>query len=77
MQEPGLDGRHRDQSGQIRRKNPTTLIRNMVPDYPELSVLTPDATLSGVMQRHQLAGLEEVRQFARDKAAQQRRTSRQ
>ncbi|MEJ0095559.1 MAG: hypothetical protein WDN46_19795 [Methylocella sp.] len=33
MKQPGLDNRHRDQTGEIRRKNSNTLVRTLREEY--------------------------------------------
>jgi hypothetical protein len=33
MKQPGLDDRHRDQGGEIRRKNSNTLVRTLRKEY--------------------------------------------
>jgi hypothetical protein len=67
MSKAGLDGRARDNDGQIRRKSGATKISTLVKDYPELDVLTQNATLKGVERRHGLDGLDAVRRFAKEK----------
>lgn len=47
MKEPGLDGRHRDQNGQISQKRSDTLNKNLSQPIPNFS---PNATL-GTMRR--------------------------
>jgi hypothetical protein len=42
MQQPGLDGRHRDDDGEIRQKRSDTLNRNLPQPIPEFR---SDATL--------------------------------
>jgi hypothetical protein len=42
MKEPGLDGRHRDKTGEIQRKRSDTLNKNLSKRIPEFS---PNATL--------------------------------
>jgi hypothetical protein len=63
----GLDDRARDKDGRIREKSGASKIRNLLPKYPELRVFSPDATLSGIRQRHGVESLDEIRKLAREK----------
>jgi hypothetical protein len=64
----GLDGRERDKDGRIRAKSGAAKIKNLVDDYPELKVFSPEATLSGLRQRHGVESLDELRKLAREKS---------
>jgi hypothetical protein len=65
----GLDGRARDDDGRIREKSGATKIKNLTGKYPELEVLSPEATLSGIRTRYGVQSLDEIRKLARDKGS--------
>jgi hypothetical protein len=73
MADEGLDGRARDEDGRIRAKSGAAKMGHLAKTYPELDVFTPDATLTGIKTKYGLDSLEEVRQLARQKRAQQNR----
>lgn len=53
MRQPGLDGRHRDQDGEIHEKRSDTLVRTLRKDYGDgfLPEFRADATLGTVLKR--------------------------
>lgn len=52
MKEPGLDGRHRDEDGEISRKRSDTLIGTLRNTYPNFAPGFPDsATLGEVKEK--------------------------
>lgn len=61
----GLDNRSQDKNGQIREKNGAAKIGNMTPEYPELRIFKPQATLTQVKRNTGLGSLDEVRRYAR------------
>ena len=65
----GLDDRARDKDGRIREKSGATKISTLLPKYPELKEFSPDATLSGIRQRHGVESVDEIRKLARAKQA--------
>lgn len=67
MTDRGLDGRDRDESGRIRAKSGASKMGNLAETYPELRVFSPDATLTGIRNRHGVESLDEVRELARAK----------
>jgi hypothetical protein len=64
MQEPGLDGRYRDQrkplSGQIRAKNGNALNGNLPQPIPGFRADATVATMRKVTGQHGLAGIRAV-----------------
>jgi hypothetical protein len=72
MKEPGLDGRHRDQNGEISRKHGTTLIRTLrkiygqsfAAGYPETAKLSEvlhqlnETSLSQLQRDHKTGHLD-------------------
>lgn len=62
MKEPGLDDRHRDQNGEIRRKRKDTLVGTLRETYgPDfLSDFRSDATLGTVLKKTGLSSLTEL-----------------
>jgi hypothetical protein len=66
MKEPGLDGRHRDQSapkkGEIQQKRGDTLNKNLPRPIPEFS---PNATLATMRRKTGQTSEEAVRRVAK------------
>lgn len=62
MREPGLDDRHRDQNGEIRRKRDDTLVGTLRETYgPDfLSDFRSDATLGTVLKKTGFHSLTEL-----------------
>jgi hypothetical protein len=62
MEQPGLDGRHRDQNGQIRQKNGNTLVRTLREQYGDefASGYRSDAHLSTVLEREGAESLSQL-----------------
>lgn len=62
MKQPGLDGRHRDQNGQIRQKNGTTRVGTLRDQYGDgfASGYRSDAHLNTVLRREGAASLSEL-----------------
>ena len=48
MKEPGLDGRERDEGGEIRRKRNDSEAKNLRKDYPEFYNVRGDAKLGNI-----------------------------
>ncbi|HZZ22186.1 MAG TPA: hypothetical protein VFE60_06235 [Roseiarcus sp.] len=48
MKKPGLDGRHRDQDGEIQQKRSDTLNKNLSKPIPQFS---PDTTLGEMRKK--------------------------
>ena len=62
MKEPGLDDRHRDQSGEISQKHGNTLNKHLSPPIPGFS---PDSTLDSMRQATGKTSIEDVRDAAK------------
>lgn len=62
MQEPGLDGRHRDQNGQISQKRSDTINKNLSQPIPNFS---PNATLGAMRRETGQTSLAAVREAAK------------
>jgi hypothetical protein len=62
MNEPGLDGRHRDQSGEIDLKRGNTLNKHLPVPIPQFG---PDVTLETMRQRTGETSIEKVREKAK------------
>jgi hypothetical protein len=62
MKQPGLDKRHRDKSGEIRRKNSNTLVRSLRKEYGErFAKGYPDnATLGTVLKKEKAESLDQL-----------------
>ena len=63
MKEPGLDGRHRDQSGRIDQKRSDTLNKNLPKPIPEFRA---DATLGHMRKVTGKVSEEAVRRAAKN-----------
>lgn len=62
MKEPGLDGRHRDQDGQIQQKRGDTLNKNLSDPIPQFS---PNARLDTMRKETGKTSVEDVREAAK------------
>lgn len=62
MKQPGLDGRHRDQNGQIRQKNGNTLVRTLREQYGDefAAGYRSDTHLSTVLEREGAGSLSQL-----------------
>jgi hypothetical protein len=63
----GLDGRHRDNNGQIERKHGNTKMRTLKPEYPELKNFRNDDTLGQVRARYGVESLDALLEKLRTK----------
>jgi hypothetical protein len=66
MKEPGLDKRHRDKDGEIRRKNSNTLVKTLRKEYGEdfLKGYKANAKLGAVLKKE---GVESVHDLVKRK----------
>lgn len=62
MNEPGLDGRHRDENGRIEQKHGNTLNKNLPEPIKEFS---PNARLDTMRKETKQNSIEGVRQAAK------------
>jgi hypothetical protein len=62
MEEPGLDGRHRDENGRIQQKRGDTLNKNLPQPIPEFS---PNAKLETMRKETGKVSIEDVRKAAK------------
>jgi hypothetical protein len=62
MKEPGLDGRHRDETGQIQQKRGDTLNKNLPKPIPQFS---PNARLDTMRKETGKTSVEDVREAAK------------
>lgn len=62
MKEPGLDGRHRDQNGQIEQKRGDTLNKNLA---QPISNFSPNARLDTMRRETGKVSIADVRQAAK------------
>jgi hypothetical protein len=62
MKQPGLDGRHRDQGGEIRRKNTNTLVRTCRKEYGDdfAKGYRSDAQLGTVLRKEGVDSLSDL-----------------
>lgn len=62
MKQPGLDGRHRDQNGQIRQKNGTTHVGTLREQYGDgfAAGRRSDMHLSTLLEREGAASLSQL-----------------
>ena len=62
MKQPGLDDRHRDRDGEIRRKNSNTLIRTLRGEYGSdfAKGYRSDAQLGTVLRKEGVDSLHEL-----------------
>lgn len=61
MKEPGLDGRHRDKTGQIQQKRGDTFNKNLSKPIPQFS---PNTTLAKMREKTGKVSEEDVRRAA-------------
>ena len=66
MKQPGLDHRHRDRDGEIRRKNSNTLVRTLRKEFGDdfAKGYRSDATLGTVLRKE---GKESLHQLQKPK----------
>jgi hypothetical protein len=62
MEEPGLDGRHRDKDGQIDLKHGNTLNKHLPEPIPQFS---PEMTLEQMRQKTGERSIEKIREAAK------------
>lgn len=62
MDEPGLDGRHRDENGRIQQKRGDTLNKNLPQPVPEFS---PNAKLDTMRKETGKVSIDDVRKAAK------------
>jgi hypothetical protein len=62
MKQPGLDGRHRDKDGQIRRKNSNTLVGTLRKEFGDgfAKGYRSDATLGTVLKKEGKESLDQL-----------------
>ena len=62
MKQPGLDGRHRDKGGQIRRKNSNTLVGTLRKEFGDgfAKGYRSDATLGTVLKKEGKETLDQI-----------------
>jgi hypothetical protein len=62
MKQPGLDKRHRDKDGEIRKKNSNTLVRTLRKEYGEdfAKGYREDATLGAVLKKEKVESLHDL-----------------
>ena len=62
MKQPGLDKRHRDKDGEIRRKNSNTLVGTLRKEYGEdfLKGYRSDAKLGTVLKKEGVESLHDL-----------------
>ena len=61
MNQPGLDGRHRDEDGEIDQKHGNTLNKHLSPPIPQFG---PDATLQEMRDKTGKVSESDVREAA-------------
>jgi hypothetical protein len=64
MKEPGLDGRHRDQDGEISQKRGDTLNKNLSEPIPDFS---PNARLDTMREETGKTSIKDVRRAAKER----------
>ena len=64
MEEPGLDGRHRDENGRIQQKRGDTLNKNLPQPISEFS---PNAKLGTMRKETGQVSIEAVRKAAKER----------
>jgi hypothetical protein len=64
----GLDGRSRDEDGQIRAKRSDTKVSTLAETYPEFEGLPPNETLGELKQQLGTESLDQTRRALRDKS---------
>jgi hypothetical protein len=62
----GLDGRSRDENGQIRAKRSDTKVSTLAGTYPEFQGLPPNRTLGELKQQFGTESLDQTRRALRD-----------
>jgi hypothetical protein len=62
MEEPGLDGRHRDENGRIQQKRGDTLNKNLPQPIPEFS---PNAKLETMRKETGKVSIQDIRRTAK------------
>ena len=62
MKQPGLDKRHRDQDGEIRKKNRDTLVKTLRKEYGEdfLKSYRPTTQLGTVLKKEGVESLHDL-----------------
>ena len=60
----GLDGRDRDESGEIRLKNGATKAKTLAKEDPLFKVFTPESTLTNLRKRYGVTSEAELRKVA-------------
>jgi len=64
MDEPGLDGRHRDHDGRIQQKRSDTLNKNLSQPIPEFS---PNAKLGTMRRVTDQTSIQDIREAAKNR----------
>jgi hypothetical protein len=62
MKQPGLDKRHRDRTGEIRKKNRNTLVKTLRKEYGEdfLKGYRPNTQLGTVLKKEGVESLHDL-----------------
>ena len=62
MKQPGLDKRHRDKGGEIRKKNSNTLVKTLRKEYGEnfLKGYRPNTQLGAVLKKEKVESLHDL-----------------
>ena len=62
MKQPGLDKRHRDKGGEIRKKNSNTLVKTLRKEYGEnfLKGYRPSTQLRVVLKKEKVESLHDL-----------------
>jgi hypothetical protein len=62
MKQPGLDKRHRDKDGEIRKKNSNTLVKTLRKEYGEnfLKGYRPNTQLGAVLKKEKVESLHDL-----------------
>jgi hypothetical protein len=62
MKQPGLDKRHRDKDGEIRKKNSNTLVKTLRKEYGEnfLNGYRPNTKLGAVLKKEKIESLHDL-----------------
>lgn len=66
----GLDGRHRDKSGEIEKKHGNTKMKTLKPEYPELKHFRNEDTLGEVRARYGVDSLDALLKKVRSNRSQ-------
>jgi hypothetical protein len=64
MKEPGLDGRHRDEDGEIQKKRSDTINKNLPTPIPNFS---SNATVGFMREETGKESLEDIRKAAKNR----------